>query len=187
MIKEPISAGGRTIDATPEVKKWYVAYTLPKSEEKAQNQLEKIGIHCYLPMHRVIRNWSDRKKKLLVPLFPNYIFVNIADKKRNETFTVKEIVRYVSFGGKPAVINESIINSLQHILDKTMDIDIEKYVQPGVYVRITHGPFAGSEGVLMRRNGNTRLLVQIDALQQGIAVNISIDDISPLNIEKISP
>ena len=183
MSTKIIFSRGFVAHSKPDPQEWYVAYTFPHAEKKVQSNLEKIGIGAYLPLHQVIRNWSDRKKKLLVPLFPNYIFVHTSSKQRHETFMVKEIIRYVSFDGRPATIRDAVINSLQNVLREKTEINIEQFVKAGSHVRIIKGPFSGTEGFLIRRNGNTRLLVQIDALQQGISVNISIDDISPLAIK----
>lgn len=183
MLNQPHISEVRNVIRQQAPPEWYVAYTYPKAEKKVQSKLEKIGIQSYLPLHQIIRDWSDRKKKLIVPLFPSYIFINSTPGKKHEIFAVKEIVRYVSFGGRPATVNDSIINSLQNILKQNAEVDIEKYIKEGSPVKITEGPFAGTEGFLIRRNGKTRLLVQIDALQQGITVNISINDVTPLYIE----
>jgi transcription antitermination factor NusG len=93
------------------VLQWYVAYVFPKAEKKVQGRLQKMGIESYLPMHKVIRHRSDRMKTLIVPLFPNYLFVHTFDSLRIESFGIKEIVRYVSFNGKVAVVNDSVINN----------------------------------------------------------------------------
>jgi transcription antitermination factor NusG len=164
-----------------ESHKWYVAYTFPKAEKKAQSKLAVIGIQSYLPMHQTLRNWSDRKKKLVVPLFPNYLFVHISDKKRHETFSVKEIVRYVSFEGKPATINDSIIDSLKNILKEDIDVTVESFFKAGDPVIITRGPFMGTEGIIVNRNGKSRLIIQIASLQCSVAINISARDVVVLN------
>lgn len=160
-----------------ELRKWYVAYTLPRSEKKAQSKLDVMGITSYLPMHQTLRTWSDRMKKLLVPLFPNYLFVNISDKKRHETFSVREIVKYVSFEGRPAIVNDSIIDSLKNILKEKVEVTVEDWVKAGDNVIITGGPFMGTEGVVLNKNGKTRLIIQIAALQRSVSVNISASDV----------
>lgn len=168
---------------THEVQQWYVAYTFPKAEKKVQSKLETIGVQSYLPLHQVIRSWSDRKKKLIVPLFPNYIFVYTSEKKRIELFTIREIVKYVSFGGKPAVVNDSVVSSLKSILRENVEVDVMENIKPGACVKITGGPFMGTEGRVVSRNGKTRLIVQIDALQRAVAINISANDVSPCLVE----
>lgn len=168
-----------------EVQHWYVAYTFPKAEKKVQIKLDTIGVQSYLPLHQVIKSWSDRKKKLIVPLFPNYIFVYTSEKKRNELFTIKEIVKYVSFGGKPAIVNDSIVSVLKNILKENVEVDIVEDIKVGACVKITHGPFTGAEGKVVNRNGKTRLIVQIDALQRAVAINISASDVAPCYAENV--
>jgi len=163
-----------------EAQRWYLAYTFPKAEKKVQSKLEATGVESYLPLHEVIRTWSDRKKKLIVPLFPNYIFVYTSEQKRHELFAIKAFVKYVSFGGKPAIVNDSIITSLKSILKENAEVSVIENIRVGTFVRITRGPFMGAEGMVINRNGKIRLIVQIDALQRAIAINISTNDVSPL-------
>jgi hypothetical protein len=56
----------------------------------------------FLPLHKEIRTWSDRKKQIELPLFPSYIFVYTSLCERYKSLQVKGIVNYVSFDGKPA-------------------------------------------------------------------------------------
>ena len=94
---------------------WHVAYTMPRSEKKAFNSLERIGVTSFFPVRCVLRKWSDRTKKLELPLFPNYIFINTTPQRRFEVINVPEVVRYVCFEGKPAIIPESLLESLRKI------------------------------------------------------------------------
>jgi len=165
--------------AGSEASKWYVAYTFPKAERKVQSKLEKMGIESYLPMHKVIRNRSDRKKSLIVPLFPNYLFVHTSDALRRESFNIKEIVRYVSFDGKAATVDASIINSLKCILKGTLDVQIERNYKMGSMVMVTRGPFLGTRGKVVNCHGKTKLVIQIDALKSAVGVIISPADIDP--------
>lgn len=151
-----------------------------QGRKKVINKLEILGIQSYLPLHQVVRDWSDRKKKLIVPLFPNYIFIYVSDKKRHETFSVKEIVRYVSFEGKPATVHNTTIDSLKRILEERVEIEVENCIGVGTPVRINRGPFVGVEGVVVNRHGNTRLIIQITALQRCVAVNIAENDVAAL-------
>ena len=62
---------------------WFAIYTKPKNEKKVVEGLEKIGVEVYCPMITQVKQWSDRKKKVEMPLINSYVFVNIADKNRN--------------------------------------------------------------------------------------------------------
>ena len=55
---------------------WYVVYTKPKWEKKVAERLNEIGVVTYCPLVTKTSQWSDRKKKISVPLFNSYIFVN---------------------------------------------------------------------------------------------------------------
>ncbi len=60
---------------TPSMEGWYAAYTMPKFEKRIYGELVKKNVEAYLPVQQVFRQWSDRVKKIELPLFPNYIFV----------------------------------------------------------------------------------------------------------------
>lgn len=160
--------------------KWYVAYTYPKAERLVQDKLERIGLHAFLPMHQVVRNWSDRQKKLTVPLFPNYLFVYSSDTHRSKSLAIREIVRYVSFDGKPATVSDVIINSLKHILNEQIEVDVEQFDQVGISVRVVRGPFAGLEGIMVEKKGKTRLVIQIKVLRNSVSINIAASDVVPI-------
>ncbi|MDO6435738.1 UpxY family transcription antiterminator [Flavitalea sp. BT771] len=160
-------------------KKWYIAYTFPKAERRIHSKLESMGYSSYLPLHKVIRNWSDRKKELEVPLFPNYIFIQILPSERFSVLEIKGIVRYVSFDRKPATVSDTLIESLKKILLGEVEVTNESYSE-GMPIRIISGPFTGAEGVLLRKNGSKRLVVQIKSLQIGVSVEIPTSQVMQL-------
>jgi transcriptional antiterminator RfaH len=77
--------------------KWCVAYTRPKSERRVAASIAEMGIESYLPTHKVVRQWSDRKKKMDVPLFSNYVFVKVDDTKRRLLFSINELLKMGHF------------------------------------------------------------------------------------------
>jgi transcription antitermination factor NusG len=154
------------------LKKWYIAYTFPKAERKIYKKLEIMGIESFLPLHKVIRQWSDRKKMLEVPLFPNYIFIHASGPERFEALQIKEIVKYVSCEGKPVTVPETLITSLDKMIKGNIEVSSEEYCV-GTHVKVTDGPLCGAEGVLIRKNSKTRLVIQIKALGRCVSVDIS--------------
>lgn len=92
---------------------WFAIYTRPKNEKKVVEGLEKLGVEVYCPMVTEIKQWSDRKKKVEIPLIKSYVFVNIEEKNRNIVFEVPGVVRYLFWLGKPAVIQEQEIEVLK--------------------------------------------------------------------------
>ena len=93
---------------------WFAIYTRPKNEKKVTESLEKMGVEVFCPMITQVKQWSDRKKKVKVPLINSYVFVNIEEKDRNVVFQVSGVVRYLFWLGKPAVIKEYDIEVLKN-------------------------------------------------------------------------
>ncbi|AXY73677.1 UpxY family transcription antiterminator [Paraflavitalea soli] len=165
----------------PEEKpdKWHIVYTYPKAERKVYSKLVNRGVVSFIPLHKVIRQWSDRKKQLEVPLFPNYIFVQVPPAERFELLRIDGIVKYISFDGKPATVSNTLIDTLKKMLSGNIEVSNEQFIE-GTRIRISHGPFTGAEGLLIRKNGSRRLVVQIDALQRSVSVDISASSVVQL-------
>ena len=85
---------------------WYALYTKPRNEKKVEEQLLKMGVEAFCPKVSVVKQWSDRKKRVSQPLIPSYVFVKIKEQDRDLVFSVSGVVRYLFFLGKPAIINE---------------------------------------------------------------------------------
>ena len=96
---------------------WYVLHTKPRCEKKVEEKLLSIGINAYCPTLYEIRFWSDRKKRIEVPVLPSMVLVNIDDKDINRVFESKEVVRYMFWLGKRAVVRQSEIDILKKYLN----------------------------------------------------------------------
>ena len=85
-----------------KTKNWFALYTKPRHEFKALEQLKEIEIETYLPTITVTKQWSDRKKKVIEPLFKSYIFIYSDESKRNNALTREAIIITIYFNGKPS-------------------------------------------------------------------------------------
>ena len=84
-----------------ETPQWYVVYTLSKHEKKVEKLLERKNIESYLPKRTIIRQWSDRKRKVEAPLFPNYLFVHIHPREFWKVLSTNGVIRFVCTGRSP--------------------------------------------------------------------------------------
>ena len=98
--------------------KWYVLYTRPRSEKKAEKQLLSLGINAYCPTYSKIKIWSDRKKKIDVPLLPSMLLVNLEKKDINRVFECSAVLRYMFWLGKRAIVRQNEIDILKKSLNK---------------------------------------------------------------------
>ena len=97
-------------------KKWYVLYTKPRWEKKVASLLDIKNVAHYCPLNKVAKQWSDRKKITLEPLFKGYVFVCIEENERWEIAKIDGVLNFVHWLGKPAVVKESDINNIRMCL-----------------------------------------------------------------------
>ena len=141
---------------------WYVIYTKSRQEKKVAESLNAIGIEAYCPLVSVIKQWSDRKKKVSIPLINSYVFVNIENCNRDEVFKVSGIVRYLFWLGKPAVVRAIEIETLRISLEGVIaSFEIEE-IRKDSRVTLEEGPFKGAEGIVKHLNKNSRQLLLVD-------------------------
>ncbi|MBU2526447.1 MAG: UpxY family transcription antiterminator [Bacteroidetes bacterium] len=127
---------------------WYVLYTKPRAELKTATALHKAGIECYCPTRTEVRQWTDRKKKLSVPLFSNFVFVRLAETSRNSVFGVPGVVRYLFWLGKPAIVRDEEIETLQRWLSqKNVSCEVVHY-KTGDSITVAEGPFKNKTGIV---------------------------------------
>jgi transcription antitermination factor NusG len=143
---------------------WYVVYTKPKWEKKVAEQLTKIGVECYCPMVTQVRQWSDRKKKVIVPLFNSYIFVQLPEAERSLVFQSAGAVRYLFWLGKAAIVRDEEIATIKQWLDKpdVYDISIDT-IQVGDRINVESGPFAAQEAIVQEVN-KTHYILMLESL-----------------------
>ena len=141
---------------------WYVLYTKSRQEKKVAESLEAIGIEAFCPMVTVVKQWTDRKKKVQLPLINSYIFVNIEDCNRDEVFKVSGIVRYLFWLGKPAVVRDVEIESLKISLEGVITSFEIEAIKKDAHITLDNGPFKGAEGIVKHLNKNSMQLLLLD-------------------------
>lgn len=156
-------------------KRWYVFYTYPKFERKVHEYLLKDNYESFLPMHWVVRQWSDRKKRLEVPLFPNYIFIKIERNKIFEVLQTPKLISCVTFNKIPAFLKQKEVESIKQIVQNEYPFEVSTNLNIGDSVVITEGALTGMEGILVEERGNHRFALKIESLQQSVIVNVPSD------------
>lgn len=127
---------------------WYALYTKPRNEKKVTEGLLKLGIEVYCPTVNTLKQWSDRKKRVTVPVLPSYVFVKIEEQDRNQVFQIPGVVRYVFWLGKPALIREIEIQALRESLNETYTSFQTASIQKGSTITLEEGPFKGQKGLV---------------------------------------
>jgi len=143
---------------------WYAVHTRPRWEKKVAEYLATKGVEHYCPLNKVLRQWSDRKKVVLDPVFKGYVFVRPENDKKWELTKIPGILSYVYRLGKPAEIRESEILLIKKFLNEFSDVAVGvPAVTPNSSVRITQGIMMNYQGMVVEVFGN-RAIVRIDTL-----------------------
>ena len=165
----------------PHEKYWYAVYVRSRHEKKVYHLFEEKGLESSLPLIKTTRQWSDRKKKVEVPLFRGYVFIRIDIRK--DKFNILKtdgVVKFIGMGKNPSRIPDEQIHWVHMIVEKSDTVKNEKGIPVGQKVRVIAGPFKGVEGVAMRVGNQSRLVIVIESIMNAVSV-----EISPNYLEKI--
>lgn len=161
--------------------KWFALYTKPRFEKKACEDLKSKGFESYLPTYKTLRQWSDRKKMVELPLFPSYCFVNINPSDYHEPLQAQGIIKYVWFENKPMPIPEKEIESIKILCGSMLPLELSPInLSVGQKVIITNGALSGIEGEYVKNSGKRKVLVRINSINHGVIVNIDSEFVTEL-------
>ena len=104
-------------------KKWYALYTKSRTEKKTGQELVSKGIETFLPLEKILKEWSDRKKWVEEPLFRSYIFVHINKAEHFKVLNASGIVRFITFEGKAVPIPDLQIEAIKQFINLEEIID----------------------------------------------------------------
>ncbi|MDG1954087.1 MAG: transcription termination/antitermination NusG family protein [Polaribacter sp.] len=140
-------------------KNWFVLCTKPRNELKVCERLTSIGIQGYTPCKTEVRQWSDRTKKVLVPLLPSMVLVSLKDKQVDQVFEVPGVVRYLFEHGKRAKVSNQEVLAMQRYLENTYQ-RTPKELEVGDTVKV---PLLEQEATLLSIKGK-KCLAQLQKL-----------------------
>ncbi len=157
---------------------WYAVSTRSRHEYKANTGLLQKGIVTFLPEIEVWSKRKDRKKKMFIPLFPGYLFVESPDLTNEVKVSILKTFGVVRILGKkenaePIAVPSSKIEAIQRLLSKKVEVFSLQYPQTGEPAKIIDGPFAGIEGIVTTSNVEKELFViSIELMQRSVAVKL---------------
>lgn len=153
---------------------WYAIHTFPRHEKRVASQLTFKGVDNYLPIVPSLHQWSDRRKKVDLPLFPCYSFVHIlpSAEDRVQVLRVPGVIGFLGAGGQGLPIPDKQIEDIRTLLINKIALDPYPFLKIGQRVRIRGGSLDGIEGILARRNGTSRLVISVDSLERSLSLSV---------------
>ncbi len=153
---------------------WYAIRTRSRCEKMASEQLLLQGIETFLPTVKKMRQWSDRKKEVEMPLFSGYSFVRIAllSPERLQVLKANGVVGFVGVHGSATAIPENQIRDVRTLLENNVPFEERPYLKVGQKVRIKGGCLDGVEGVLSGHKEDQSLMISLEPIQRSISIRI---------------
>ena len=152
---------------------WYALYVKSRTEKKVASELSYQGIEHYLPLQKVLKQWSDRKKWVEEPLFRSYIFVNITAADYYNVLKVVGAVKYITFEGIAVAIPNQQIEAIRYYLNEKDPEKIEDlHWEKGQKVEVITGNLTGLVGDLVEVKGKHKVIVEIEAVGSAILLQI---------------
>ena len=164
---------------------WLALWTHSHAEQLVHDQLIAKKFEAFLPL---IPMWSRRgglRHLIRKPMFPGYLFVCHALDKNSyiEILKTNGIARILGERwDRPAIVADTEIEAVRQVMNTGLPILTHSYLREGHRVRITHGPLAGVEGVLVQHKPHKGLLVvSVDLLQRSVAVEVDCVFVAPVS------
>ena len=156
-------------------KKWHAIYVSSRTEKKINDLLNNKGIEAYVPVVKTMRQWSDRKKMVEMPLLNGYVFVKITPLENDKVIQTKGVVNFVRSEGKIAAIRDIEIDRLKQLVQLGYHIEangINKEYKEGDKVKINSGVLKGIEGYVVEAGEKNQIDVLLESIGQCIRVKL---------------
>jgi transcription termination/antitermination protein NusG len=161
---------------------WYALHTQARHEKVVEHKLRQREIETFLPLVTEIHRWSDRKKKVQLPLFGSYVFAKLTPTKidRLRVLAIDGVFSFVGVRGEGTPIPEEQIAAVRALVDGGLPYSTHPFLKIGQRVRIRSGALDGVEGILTDRAGDSTLVLSVDAIQRSLAVRVEGYDVEPI-------
>lgn len=161
---------------------WYAVQTRPRHEKRVATELAQKGVNTFLPLVTDVRQWSDRRMRIELPLFSGYLFVNIVATAESRVSVLQSYgaVSFVGRGREPIAVPESQIEDVRRLVANKVPFAAHPFLEIGQRVRIRGGVLDGIEGILERRKGRDQLILSVQTIQRSLSLSLEGYDVEPV-------
>lgn len=149
--------------------RWYLAYTKPRNETLAHEQLGRQGYAVYLPMYKSLVRTPEGMVARRGPMFPRYVFFQPSGAGQSiaPVASTRGVSHIVRFGISPATVDEALVAALRAFeaqRDNAPAAELSS-LKAGSRAAVCAGPLKGLEGLVSATAGR-RVTVLLDVLGQ---------------------
>jgi transcription antitermination factor NusG len=160
---------------------WFAVQTRPRHEKKVSADLQEKGVTAFLPLVSSTREWSDRTRVVEMPLFPQYVFVRIAQSLNTRVAVLRTngVTNFVGTRGIGVPIPDDQIQRVQTVVQRGVPVTPHAFLNVGKRIRIRGGALDGLQGILTAVNGDQTLVLSVELIQRSIAIRIAGFSVEP--------
>jgi transcription antitermination factor NusG len=165
---------------------WYAIHTRSRHEDKVEEGLSQKAIHVFLPKMEVWSKRKDRRKKIFIPMFPGYLFIEIPLMDSYAKLNILKTFGVVRILGTPAsyeplTVPDDKIQAIQRLIQSKVEVQHFQYPRVGEPAQIIDGPLKGIEGIVLKADYEKEwFVISVELLQRAVAVKMDGFQISKL-------
>jgi transcription termination/antitermination protein NusG len=151
---------------------WFALIIHQYKREQCEQMLGSRGYEYFSPCFQTIKQWSDRRKHVDVPLFPGYIFCRFNPQCRLPLLQIPGVLGIVSSGKQFLEVDAKELDAIRKAMAGPLPVEPYPFMTPGQKVKVVHGPLRGIHGVLVRTKAESRLLLSVGILNRCVSVEV---------------
>lgn len=154
-----------------------MAHTKARSEKALAWDLLTYGINYFLPMAEKFAVWGNRRRKVLSPIFPSYLFFCGDLDQRHQVLATNRVCQVIPVHAYQQLVEE--LEAIRIALNSRIKMDLYPFAAVGQRCRVARGSMRGVEGIVIAKNDVARIVLQVSMLGQGVCLEISADMLEP--------
>ncbi len=152
---------------------WYVLHTRPRCEKKIAAYCATLPLPYYLPLRMERKKYQRRQVEVWKPLFPGYVFVRFRAEQKVTLLQSGQVARVLEVKDQERFAGE--IEQIRKALGADPALRACQAITAGMKARITAGPFQGLEGMVVKSRAGARVIINVDMIGQGVAIEVDED------------
>ena len=152
---------------------WYVLHTRPRCEKKAAAYCHEIGFPVYLPLKHRDHHYGTKLRSFSLPVFPGYIFCVCTNRTVVQVKRNRYIAHVLDVVDQKQLMRQ--LAQIQSVLSMGSPIELMPYLKKGQPVRVRSGVFKGLEGMIDHVRSSTKVVLNVEMIQQAVCVEISAE------------
>lgn len=149
---------------------WFVLHIRPQQEKCVANALQAMNRGYYLPLTKQVRYHGKTRVVVESPLFPGYLFLRGSIDDAYDADRTKRVVQVIRVVDQQHIHWE--LENLYKAMSNDAPLQSYAYLKKGVRVEVRAGPFRGLQGIVAENAGSSRLVLQIQTLNQAVSLEI---------------